>query len=46
VDTGFKYVDKSNVSAYVTRKDSWEGSSTTPHVYTPPASIKGYIGNT
>jgi simple sugar transport system substrate-binding protein len=46
VDTGFKYVDKSNVSAYVTRKDSWEGSSTTPVVYTPPASIKGYVGNT
>jgi len=46
VDTGFKYVDKANVSDYVTRKDSWEGSSTTAVVYAPPKSIKGFVGNT
>ena len=46
VNTGFKYVDKANVSDYVNRKDSWEGSSTTPVVYTPPASIKGFVGTT
>jgi simple sugar transport system substrate-binding protein len=46
VDTGFKYVDSKNVGDYVTRKDSWEGSSTTPVVFTPPASIKGYVGTT
>ena len=46
VNTGFKYVDKTNVADYVNRKDSWEGSSTTPVVYTPPASIAGYVGTT
>jgi simple sugar transport system substrate-binding protein len=46
VNTGFKYVDKTNVSDYVNRKDSWEGSSTTPVVYTPPTSIKGFVGTT
>ena len=46
VNTGFKYVDRKNVSDYVNRKDSWEGSSTTPVVYTPPKSIKGYVGTT
>jgi len=30
----------------VTRKDSWEGSSTTAVVYAPPKSIKGFVGNT
>lgn len=39
VDTGFKYVTKANVGAYVNRKDTWEGSSTTPVVYTPPPTI-------
>jgi simple sugar transport system substrate-binding protein len=39
VDTGFKYVTKANVGDYLTRKDSWEGSSTTPVVFTPPKSI-------
>jgi simple sugar transport system substrate-binding protein len=38
-DTGFKYVTKKNVGDYVNRKDSWEGSSTTAVVYTPPKSI-------
>ena len=46
VNTGFKYVDRKNVSDYVNRKDSWEGSSTTPVVYTPPKSIQGYVGTT
>ena len=46
VNTGFKYVDKANVADYVSRKDSWEGSSTTPVVYTPPASIAGFVGTT
>jgi simple sugar transport system substrate-binding protein len=46
VDTGFKYVDKKNVSDYLTHKDSWEGSSTTPVVFTPPASITGFVGTT
>ena len=46
VNTGFKYVDKANVADYVSRKDSWEGSSTTPVVYTPAASIAGFVGTT
>jgi len=46
VDTGFKYVDSKNVGDYVSRKDSWEGSSTTPVVFTPPASIQGFVGTT
>jgi simple sugar transport system substrate-binding protein len=46
VNTGFKYVDKTNVTDYVNRKDSWEGSSTTSVVYTPPTSIKGFVGTT
>lgn len=46
VNTGFKYVDKANVGDYVNRKDSWEGSSTTSVVYTPPTSIKGFVGTT
>lgn len=46
VDTGFKYVDKKNVGDYVNRKDSWEGSSTTAVVYTPPKSIVGFVGTT
>jgi simple sugar transport system substrate-binding protein len=39
VDTGFKYVTKENVGAYVSRTDTWEGSSTTPKVFTPPRTI-------
>jgi hypothetical protein len=39
INTGFKYVDNKNVGDYVNRKDSWEGSSTTPVVLTPPKSI-------
>jgi simple sugar transport system substrate-binding protein len=46
VDTGFKYVDQKNVADYVDHKDSWEGSSTTPVVFTPPASIQGFVGTT
>jgi len=46
VNTGFKYVDRKNVVFYVNRKDSWEGSSTTPVVFTPPKSIQGYVGTT
>ncbi len=46
VNTGFKYVDKTNVADYVNRKDSWEGSSTTPVVYTPATSIAGFVGTT
>ena len=46
VNTGFKYVDSKNVSDYINRKDSWEGSSTTPVVYTPPSSIVGFVGTT
>jgi simple sugar transport system substrate-binding protein len=46
VNTGFKYVDSQNVSDYINRNDSWEGSSTTPVVYTPPTSIVGYVGTT
>ena len=46
VNTGFKYVDSKNVADYVTRKDSWEGSSTTPVVFTPPTSIQGFVGTT
>jgi simple sugar transport system substrate-binding protein len=46
VDTGFKYVDKTNVAEYVNRKDSWEGSSTKPVVFAPPKSIQGYVGTT
>ncbi len=40
VNTGFKYVTKDNVGAYLQHKDSWEGSSTTPVVFTPPKTIK------
>jgi len=40
VNTGFKYVTKDNVGAYLQNKDSWEGSSTTPVVFTPPKTIK------
>jgi simple sugar transport system substrate-binding protein len=39
INTGFKYVDSKNVGDYVGRKDSWEGSSTTPVVFPPPKSI-------
>jgi simple sugar transport system substrate-binding protein len=39
VDTGAKYVTKSNVMDYLSKKDSWEGSSTTPVVFTPPKKI-------
>jgi len=39
VDTGAKYVTKSNVMDYLSKKDSWEGSSTTPVVFTRPKSI-------
>jgi len=46
VNTGFKYVDSKNVADYVNRQDSWEGSSTKAVVFTPPASIKGYVGTT
>jgi simple sugar transport system substrate-binding protein len=46
VDTGFKYVTKANVGDYVSRTDSWEGSSTKAVVYTPPKSIVGFVGNT
>jgi simple sugar transport system substrate-binding protein len=41
INTGFKYVDSKNVGDYVNRKDSWEGSSTTPVVLTPPKVIQG-----
>jgi simple sugar transport system substrate-binding protein len=40
VNTGFKYVTKDVVSTYLQHKDSWEGSSTAPVVFTPPKSIK------
>ena len=46
VNTGFKYVDSKNVADYINRKDSWEGSSTTPVVFTPPKSIQGFVGTT
>jgi simple sugar transport system substrate-binding protein len=39
IDTGAKYVTKDNVNDYLVHKDSWEGSSTTPVVFTPPKSI-------
>jgi len=39
VNTGFKYVTKATVGDYLSRKDSWEGSSTTPVVFTRPAKI-------
>jgi simple sugar transport system substrate-binding protein len=46
VNTGFKYVDSKNVGQYLNNKDSWEGSSTTPVVFTPPKSIQGFVGTT
>jgi simple sugar transport system substrate-binding protein len=46
VDTGFKYVTKANVGDYVSRTDSWEGSSTKAKVFTPPKHIVGYVGTT
>jgi len=39
VDTGHKYVSKDNVGDYLLRRDSWEGSSTVPVVFTPPPKI-------
>jgi simple sugar transport system substrate-binding protein len=39
VDTGHKYVTKENVGDYLSRRDSWEGSSTVPVVFTPPRKI-------
>jgi simple sugar transport system substrate-binding protein len=44
INTGFKYVDNKNVGDYVNHKDSWEGSSTTPVVLTPPKSIQVSAG--
>ncbi len=38
-NTGFKYVTKDNVGAYLKNKDTWEGSSPTPVVFTRPATI-------
>ena len=39
VDTGHKLVTKENVGDYLSRRDSWEGSSTVPVVFTPPRKI-------
>ncbi|HXR23311.1 MAG TPA: hypothetical protein VN786_12205 [Acidimicrobiales bacterium] len=39
MDTGHKLVTKENVGDYLLRRDSWEGSSTVPMVFTPPAKI-------
>jgi simple sugar transport system substrate-binding protein len=44
INTGFKYVDNKNVGDYVNHKDSWEGSSTTPVVLTPPKTIQVSAG--
>ena len=38
-NTGFKYVTKETVNAYLQNKDSWEGSSTSPVVFSRPKSI-------
>ena len=39
VDTGHKFVTKDNVDDYLLHRDSWEGSSTVPVVFTPPSRI-------
>jgi simple sugar transport system substrate-binding protein len=39
-NTGFKYVTKDTVGAYLQNKDTWEGSSSSPVVFTRPKSIK------
>jgi hypothetical protein len=39
VNTGMKYVTKETVGSYLLNKDSWEGSSTAPVVFTPPKTI-------
>jgi simple sugar transport system substrate-binding protein len=39
VNTGMKYVTKDTVNMYLQNKDSWEGSSTSPVVFTPPKTI-------
>jgi hypothetical protein len=38
-NTGFKYVTKDTVNAYLQNKDTWEGSSPSPVVFTRPKSI-------
>ena len=38
-NTGFKYVTKDTVDAYLQNKDTWEGSSSSPVVFTRPKSI-------
>jgi simple sugar transport system substrate-binding protein len=38
-NTGFKYVTKDTVNAYLQNKDTWEGSSTTPVVFSRPKSV-------
>ncbi len=39
-DTGHKYVTRENVGGYLLRRDTWEGSSTTAVVLTPPRKIQ------
>ena len=39
VDTGHKLVTKDNVGDYLSRRDTWEGSSTVPVAFTPPRKI-------
>jgi simple sugar transport system substrate-binding protein len=39
-DTGHKFVTRENVGAYLLQRDTWEGSSTTPVVLTPPHKIR------
>jgi len=38
-NTGFKYVTKDTVDAYLQNKDTWEGSSPSPVVFPRPKSI-------
>jgi simple sugar transport system substrate-binding protein len=38
-NTGFKYVTKDTVNAYLQSKDTWEGSGSNPVVFTRPRSI-------
>jgi simple sugar transport system substrate-binding protein len=38
-NTGFKYVTKDTVGSYLQNKDTWEGSSSSPVVFTRPSKI-------
>ncbi len=39
-DTGHRYVTRENVGRYLLHRDTWEGSSTTPVLLSPPEKIQ------